>query len=91
MYKSTYIKEEKKLFCVVLETDKEGGFMAVDGQRGHAKSFQIKKKTRVRNVMYFFLPFKMLRYVSMIERTNSNIPQSIDQEFFHYSFKKFFY
>lgn len=44
MYKSTYIKEEKKLFCVVLETDKEGGFMAVDGQRGHAKSFQIKKR-----------------------------------------------
>ena len=44
MYKSTYIKEEKKLFCVVFETDKEGGFMAVDGQRGHAKSFQIKKR-----------------------------------------------
>ena len=63
MYKSTYIKEEKKLFCVVFETDKEGGFMAVDGQRGHAKSFQIKKKTRVRNVMYFFLPFKILEYV----------------------------
>ena len=41
--------------------------------------------------MYFFLPFKILRYVSMIERTNSNIPQSIDQEFFHDSFKKFFY
>ena len=73
----------------MFETDKEGGFMAVDGQRGHAKSFQIKK-TRVRNVMYFFLPFKILRYVSMIERTNSNIPQSIDLEFFHDSFKKFF-
>ena len=28
----------------MFETDKEGGFMAVDGQRGHAKSFQIEKR-----------------------------------------------
>ena len=86
MYKSTYIKEEKKLFCVVFETDKEGGFMAVDGQERSCQIISNQKKTRVRNVMYFFLPFKILRYVSMIERTNSNIPQSIDQEFFHLFF-----